>query len=60
MEFAYRTAAARPYGLNPKLVNERMTKRGWTLEQALGLEPRPRRTFSKKVVIYSTEHPSMR
>ncbi|MDF4994799.1 hypothetical protein ACEV8O_19200 [Vibrio parahaemolyticus] len=35
VEFPSRTAAARHYGLNPKLVNERITKFGWTLEQAL-------------------------
>ncbi|MDF5024124.1 hypothetical protein P3656_20565 [Vibrio parahaemolyticus] len=60
VSFATRSEAARHFGINPKLVNERMTKREWTLEQALGLEPRPRRTFAKKVVIDGTEHPSMR
>ncbi|WP_282066613.1 hypothetical protein [Vibrio rotiferianus] len=58
--FATRTEAARHFGINPKLVTERMTKRGWTLDQALELEPRPRRTFAKKVVIDGTEYPSMR
>ncbi|EIJ0947432.1 hypothetical protein LH710_003325 [Vibrio vulnificus] len=58
--FSTRSEAARHFGINPKLVTERMTKRGGTLEQALGLEPRPRRTFAKKVVIDGTEYPSMR
>ncbi|EHI9240803.1 LysR family transcriptional regulator [Vibrio vulnificus] len=58
--FATRTEAARHYGLSPKLVTERMTKRGWTLEQALELEPSPSRTYSKKVVIDGTEYSSMR
>ncbi|MDE1333931.1 hypothetical protein [Vibrio aestuarianus] len=60
VSFASRTEAARHFGINPKLVTERMTKRGWTLEQALELEPSPRRTFAKKVVIDGTEYPSMR
>lgn len=60
VSFASRAEAARHFGINPKLVTERMTKRGWTLEQALELEPRPRRTFAKKVVIDGTEYPSMR
>ncbi|HCG6764786.1 hypothetical protein [Vibrio parahaemolyticus] len=59
-EFASRTAAARHYGLNPKLVNERITKFGWTLEQALELEARPKGDYSKKVVIDGTEYSSMR
>lgn len=58
--FSTRSEAACHFGINPKLVTERMTKRGWTLEQALGLEPRPRRAFAKKVVIDGTEYPSMR
>ncbi|HCG5552991.1 TPA: hypothetical protein NJ627_004189 [Vibrio parahaemolyticus] len=60
VSFATRSEAARHFGINPKLVTERMTKRGWTLEQALGLEPSPRRTFAKKVVIDGTEYRSMR
>ncbi|MDF5409655.1 hypothetical protein [Vibrio parahaemolyticus] len=60
LTFATRSEAARHFGINPKLVTERMTQRGWTLEQALGLEPSPRRTFAKKVVIDGTEYPSMR
>ncbi len=35
LTFTSRIAAARHYGLNPKLVNERVTKFGWALEQAL-------------------------
>ena len=60
VEFASRTAAARHYGLNPKLVNERVTKFGWTLEQALELEARPKGDYRKKVVIDGTEYSSMR
>ncbi|EGQ7854396.1 hypothetical protein IBP95_003910 [Vibrio vulnificus] len=60
VSFATRSEAARHFGINPKLVTERMTKRGWTLEQALELEPSPSRTFARKVVIDGTEYPSMR
>ncbi|MEZ8311270.1 hypothetical protein AB6C57_21605 [Vibrio splendidus] len=60
VEFTSRTAAARYYGLNPKLVNERVTKFGWTLEQALELEPRPKGDYRKKVVIDGSEYSSMR
>ena len=60
LSFATRSEAARYFGINPKLVSERMTKRGWTLEQALGLEPSPRRTFARKVVIDGVEYSSMR
>ncbi|WP_157937862.1 hypothetical protein [Vibrio lentus] len=60
LTFTSRTAAARHYGLNPKLVNERVTKFGWTLEQSLELEARPKGNYRKKVVIDGTEYPSMR
>lgn len=60
VEFPSRTAAARHYGLNPKLVNERIIKFGWTLEQALELEARPKGDYSKKVAIDGTEYSSMR
>jgi hypothetical protein len=60
IEFASRSAAARHYGINPKLVNERVTKRGWTLEQSLELEPSPSGAFRKPVVIDGTEYSSMR
>ncbi|MFH4491364.1 hypothetical protein WMQ43_20340 [Vibrio diabolicus] len=60
VEFPSRTAAARHYDLNPKLVNERITKFGWTLEQALELEARPKGDYRKKVVIDGTEYSSMR
>ncbi|HHY0566438.1 TPA: hypothetical protein ACVU5S_003844 [Vibrio parahaemolyticus] len=60
VSFASRAEAARHFGINPKLVTDRMTKHGWTLEQALELEPRPRRTYAKKVVIDGIEYPSMR
>ncbi|MEZ8650616.1 hypothetical protein AB6D92_16700 [Vibrio splendidus] len=46
--------------MNPKLVNERVTKFGWTLEQALELEARPTTPYRKKVVIGGTEYSSMR
>ena len=59
-EFSSRSAAARHYGLNPKMVNERITKFGWTLEQALELEARPTTPYRKKVVIGGFEYPSMR
>ncbi|MEZ9747802.1 hypothetical protein [Vibrio splendidus] len=58
--FTSRSAAARHYGLNPKLVNERITKFGWTLEQALELEARPTTPYRKKVVIDGIEYSSMR
>ncbi|MFA0628556.1 hypothetical protein AB4589_12100 [Vibrio sp. 10N.222.49.A3] len=35
LEFHSRSAAARHYGLNPKMINESVTKFGWTLKQAL-------------------------
>ncbi|HCH1198516.1 TPA: hypothetical protein NKQ06_003996 [Vibrio parahaemolyticus] len=60
LTFTSRTAAARHYGLNPKLVNERITKFGWTLEQALELEARPKGDYRKKVVIEGSEYSSMR
>jgi hypothetical protein len=60
LTFTSRTAAARHYGLNPKLVNERVTKFGWTLEQALELEARPTTPYRKKVVIGGAEYSSMR
>ncbi len=60
VEFPSRTAAACHYGLNPKLVNERVTKFGWTLEQALELEARPKGDYRKKVVIDGTAYSSMR
>ncbi|OEA23995.1 hypothetical protein BBM55_03730 [Vibrio parahaemolyticus] len=60
LSFVTRTEAARYFNINPKLVTERMNKRGWTLEQALELEPSPSRTYSKKVVIDGTEYSSMR
>lgn len=41
IEFPTRSAAARHYGLEPKLVNTRVTKLGWSLAQAVGAEPRP-------------------
>lgn len=60
LSFVTRTEAARYFNINPKLVTERMNKRGWTLEQALELEPSPSRTYSKKVVIDGSEYSSMR
>jgi len=60
LSFTTRTEAARYFGINPKLVTERMTKRGWTLEQALELEPSPSRVYAKKVVLNGVEYRSMR
>ncbi|HGF5126766.1 TPA: hypothetical protein ACF35B_004112 [Vibrio parahaemolyticus] len=60
LSFPSRTAAARHYGLTPKLVNARVTKFGWTLEQALELEARPKGDYRKKVVIDGIEYSSMR
>ncbi|MDH5897770.1 hypothetical protein [Vibrio splendidus] len=42
------------------MVNERISKFGWTLEQALELEPRPKGDYREKVVIDGTEYSSMR
>ncbi|CAK2091584.1 hypothetical protein VCRA2123O444_440016 [Vibrio crassostreae] len=60
LTFSSRSAAARHYGLNPKLVNERVTKFGWILEKALELEAHPTTPYRKKVVIDGTEYSSMR
>ena len=60
VSFASRSEAARHFSINPKLVTERMTKRGWTLEQALELEPSPSRVYAKKVVLNGVEYKSMR
>ena len=37
-------AAANHFGASPQLVHQRCTKQGWTLEQALNLEPAPIRS----------------
>ncbi|WP_241909443.1 hypothetical protein [Vibrio splendidus] len=42
------------------MVNERITKFGWSLEQALELEARPTTPYRKKVVIDGTKYSSMR
>ena len=59
-QFPSRSAAARHYGINPKLVGERINKFGWTLTQALELEPRPKGDYRKPVTIDGTEYSSMR
>ena len=43
-KFASRNEAARNYGVNIGTVADRVNKRGWTLEQALGIEKRPEGT----------------
>ncbi|CDT33483.1 conserved hypothetical protein [Vibrio coralliirubri] len=58
--FPSRTAAVRLCGINPKLANERVTKREWPLEQTLELESRSRFTYAKRVVIVGAEYPSLR
>ena len=59
-EFPSRTAAARHYGIDPKLVNERVTKNKWTIEQALELVESESGPYSKTLIIDGVEFPSMR
>lgn len=59
IEFANRSAAARHYGLEPKLVNERVTKFNWSLAQAVGAEPRPSKAHSKPVEINGVKYNSV-
>ncbi|MCD9511112.1 hypothetical protein [Photobacterium phosphoreum] len=58
--FASRAEAARHYGVNPKLVCERMSKFGWSLAQAVGAEPRPNKEYRKEIVIDNQTYPSIR
>jgi hypothetical protein len=58
--FPSRTAAARHYGIDPKLVNERVTKNKWTIEQALELVESESAPYSKIVVIGGVEFSSIR
>ena len=59
IEFASRSAAARHYSLDPKLVNERVTKFGWSLAQAVGAESRPSKAHSKPVEINGVSYNSV-
>lgn len=43
------TAAARAYGLNPKAVHARISAHGWTLRQALELDPLPQSVKSRGI-----------
>lgn len=58
--FASRSEAARHYGLEPKLVNERVSKLEWSLEEALGLVVRDCKLKSKTVVVDDVEYSSIR
>lgn len=44
VEYASRADAARKYGVDERTIMQRINKLGWSLEQALGLEPAPKRT----------------
>lgn len=59
-EFPSRAAAARHYGINPKLVTERMTKFNWTLSQAVEVDPRPKGEYRKAVVVDGVKFNSLR
>lgn len=59
LTLAARTEAARHFGINPKLVTERMTILGWTLAQAVGAEPRPSKDHSKPVEINGIKYKSV-
>ncbi|SGZ10015.1 Bacteriophage f237 [Moritella viscosa] len=59
VEFASRSEAARHYGLDPKLVNERVTKFGWSLAQAVGAVSRPSKAHSKPVEINGVKYNSV-
>jgi len=59
VEFASRSAAARHYGLESKLVNERVTKFGWSLAQAVGAVSRPSKAHSKPVEINDVKYNSV-
>lgn len=60
INFSSRSEAAKFYGLEPKLVNERVTKNKWTIEQALGIADPPNGKHSKTVVLEGIEHQSLR
>jgi len=57
--FKSRSAAARHYGIESKLVNERVTKFGWSLAQAVGAESRPSKAHSKPVEINGVKYKSV-
>ncbi|WP_211683715.1 hypothetical protein [Moritella sp. 24] len=59
VEFASRSAAARHHDIEAKLVNERMTKFGWSLAQAVGAESRPSKAHSKPVEINGVKYKSV-
>lgn len=58
--FSSRAEAARHYGVNPKLVCERMSKFSWSLAQAVGVEPRPNKEYSQVIVLDNVTYPSIR
>jgi hypothetical protein len=60
VEYATRTAAARHYGKDPKLVLERMKKFGWTLSQAVEVDSRPSKEYRKAIIVDGIEYTSMR
>lgn len=41
MTYSSRAKAARAHGLDPRIVHKRLTKLGWTVEQAFGIDPPP-------------------
>ncbi|EDM69282.1 bacteriophage f237 [Moritella sp. PE36] len=59
VEYDSRSAAARHYGIEPKLVNERVTKFNWSLAQAVGAESRPSKVHSKPVEINGVKYSSV-
>lgn len=60
IEFSSRAAAARHYGVNSKLVTERMTKFNWTLSQAVEVDPRPNGEYRKPLVVDGVKYNSLR
>jgi len=60
MTFKTRTAVAKHYGIDPKLVHERTTKRGWTIEQAVGLEEPDSGSYCKSIEVDGKAYSSMR
>lgn len=41
MTYSSRAKAARAHGLDPRIVHKRLTRLGWTVEQAFGIDPPP-------------------
>jgi len=59
VKYASISEAARAHGLRPMKVTSRLTKHGWTIEQALGLTPPPPRSgapIKVEVVIEGKKH----